>query len=427
MDVEFHYYINYIVALRAGFHHETAKKIAHSAQYVDDNTEGYTVLKKTSLEQYNNIVTQSVNPMLGVKDIVSIFPVFHFIPGNEIMKSSSLRRDGSCRYMTTTPNNKLARNCIAAALKSNDPYWMGIASHSFVDTWAHQNFTGLKDVYNCVEKHQTNKSGIGAKLLGLSPHLGHLDVFHLPDVPGTVWYDYRLKDMKVDNNSRFLEAAKALFEIYIKYTERSLLPNRPKDPHKAWNELEKILEAIFMNDFETLQKNLPGCDDLYRGSSFLMMKILGLNRSNRIEFYCQLAEKLEKSLGITNSQFCKYDKNKWLNGAIYETSESLELYEFAANDNTGVRESCYASALCDSGKSNYFAGSDSFGEQIKRKISTLLGLYKKLHFWRCNDYKTHDWYLFQEAAKKQHSFLINKVFRIMKKDLVAMKRENLIP
>ncbi len=103
MDTEFHYYINYVIALRAGFSPNTAYKIAYSAQYVDDNTEIYTVLQKTNLEQYSNIISQSINPILSVKDIISIYPVFHFIPGDEIIKTSKLRRDGECRYMTTTP------------------------------------------------------------------------------------------------------------------------------------------------------------------------------------------------------------------------------------------------------------------------------------------------------------------------------------
>ena len=134
MDIEFHYYVNYIIALQAGFTSPNAYRIAYSAQYIDDNTESYTILQNTNLSQYHHIITQSLNPTLSVKDIISIYPIFHFIPGNELWKSSNMRRAGECRHMSTTPNNKLARNCLITALQSNDKHWIDIASNSLINT-----------------------------------------------------------------------------------------------------------------------------------------------------------------------------------------------------------------------------------------------------------------------------------------------------
>lgn len=426
MDTEFHYYINYIIALRAGFAPEKAYKIAYSAQYVDDNTESYTVLQKTNLEQYSNIITQSINPTLSVKDIISIYPVFHFIPGDDIIRTSMLRRDGECRYMTTFPNNKLARKCLKNALESKDPYWIGIASHAFVDTWAHQNFTGLKDVYNAVEKHQTNKTclGFNKELLGLSSFVGHADVLGLPDTPNTVWYDYRLKDMKVDNNERFLSAAKVLFEMYIKYADKNLLINIPKDPTEAWNDLEKTIKAIFTSDLESLENFLGEYYDSGEQSRVLIMKILGLNKMQRIGFYMKLIEKLENEIGIKNPQFEKYDKNKWINKAFYETTDTIQSYNITANDNQELPEKTCEFALCDSAHNTYASNLTNIGEQLKRKFNTLLGIYKKLYLWKGDDHKSHDWYGFQEAAKKQHSYMIDRVVMIMRKDIHMMKRAN---
>ncbi len=34
MDIEYHFYITYIIALRAGFDKNTAYKIAYSSQYI---------------------------------------------------------------------------------------------------------------------------------------------------------------------------------------------------------------------------------------------------------------------------------------------------------------------------------------------------------------------------------------------------------
>jgi hypothetical protein len=423
MDTEFHYYINYIIALRAGFAPEIAYKIAYSAQYVDDNTESYTILQKVNLDIYSNIITQSINPTLSVKDMISIYPVFHFIPGDDIIRSSSLRRDGECRYMTTTPNNKLARNTLINALKSSNPYWIGIASHGFVDTWAHQNFTGLKDKYNCVDKHQTNKTLLGKNVLGLSAYVGHADVLHLPDTPNTIWYDYRLKDMKIDNNERFLDAAKNIFEMYLKYADKSLLINIPSNPESAWNELESAIKAIFVSDLEFLQSFLGKYYEIKSKSTHLIMQILGINKSYRIEFYKQLAKKIEAELGITNSEFDKYDKNKWLNKALYETLDTIQSYDTTANDNNIQYEAKCAFSLSDSANQEYYSGFD-IGDQIKRKISSLLGVYKKLYMWR-NNHKYNDWYHFQEAAKTHHSYIIDKVIRIMRKDIKMMQQTNI--
>ncbi len=269
-----------------------------------------------------------------------------------------------------------------SVLKSKDPYWIGIASHAFVDTWAHQNFTGLKDVYNAVEKHQTNKVcfGFSKELLGLSAFVGHADVLGLPDTPNTIWYDYRLKNMKIDNNERFLNAARCLFEMYIKYADKNLLVNMPSDPMLAWNELEKTIKAIFTSDLDAL-KNLLG--EYYNSgeqSKLLIMKILGLNKIQRIGFYMNLIEKLESEIGIENSQFDKYDKNKWINKAFYETTDTIQSYDITANDSQKISENLCEYVLCDNAKSTYTANFTNIGEQLKQKFNTLLGIHKNYTF-----------------------------------------------
>jgi hypothetical protein len=419
MDIEFHYYINYIVATKAGFFPDIAHKIAYSAQYIDDNSDEYTILEKGSLTQYNNIVTQSLNPTLNFKEILSIFPVFHFIPGDDILRSSSLRRDGLFRHMSTTPDCKLARNCLKTAIKNKDPYWIGIASHAYADTWAHQNFTGLKDQYNAVEKHNCNNS----RLLKLDSCIGHTDVLHLPDSPSSVWYDYRLKEMKVNNCERFLDAAKNLFKMYLKYGDQTMFFNRPKRPEIAWNDLKSTLHSIFTNEFIYLEKILGKNCGSDSNTRFLIMKILGMNRAQRVEIYQNLAEKYETEVGLTQTYCKKYDKNQWLNNAIYSRSNSENNYDnHAANDNKIESKQLCSDVLCDSGQATYGC---SLGSTIKDKISSILKIYKKVYIWHDN-YRLSDWYKFQESAKKHHDYMISKVIRIAKKDMTFMKEKMLL-
>jgi hypothetical protein len=44
MDREFHSYMTYIIALRAGFETDDAYTIAYSSQYTDDNDTPYEIL-----------------------------------------------------------------------------------------------------------------------------------------------------------------------------------------------------------------------------------------------------------------------------------------------------------------------------------------------------------------------------------------------
>ncbi|MEW5746461.1 MAG: DUF6765 family protein [Nitrospirota bacterium] len=43
MDIEYHYYITFLIALRAGFKRDEAYKIAYASQYTDDNDTSYAI------------------------------------------------------------------------------------------------------------------------------------------------------------------------------------------------------------------------------------------------------------------------------------------------------------------------------------------------------------------------------------------------
>ncbi len=56
MDIEFHYYITYIVALKAGYSPHDAYLIAYSSQYSDDNTEEFEISEGTP-DNYHNYIS----------------------------------------------------------------------------------------------------------------------------------------------------------------------------------------------------------------------------------------------------------------------------------------------------------------------------------------------------------------------------------
>ncbi|WP_039454744.1 DUF6765 family protein [Candidatus Jidaibacter acanthamoebae] len=202
MDIEFHYYINYLIAVKAGFNLNQAYKIAYSAQFVDDNTEEIVVYNKEN-QPFNSVLTQSYIPFINQNKLTQTYLCFHFIPG-EFIEAAGLRKDNAKHLLATTPGSFLARKILRVSLDSQDLYQIGVASHAFADTWAHANFVGTYSDFNS-----------GNNLLNsLIPNLGHADYFNKPDRIDLIWHDDRLKVSEVNNKKKFIAAAKELFLEY---------------------------------------------------------------------------------------------------------------------------------------------------------------------------------------------------------------------
>ena len=223
MDIEFHYWVTGIIANRAGFSPQDAATIAYCSQYVDDNDVSLQIESRENGKSYGNFVSQTMNILKPKTDLMRIYPIFHFVPG-EPDAYSARRRDGKMHVLNTTPNNELANALLDEAFKSGNDvrlYRIGVATHAFADTWAHQNFVGYYDYFNNI--------GLDPK-----PDIGHSDAEHHPDWPAHRWDDNRLIDNEVNNKHRFLSASEALFHKYCDYLHTS-------DANQKWQALEKDL------------------------------------------------------------------------------------------------------------------------------------------------------------------------------------------
>jgi len=60
MDIEFHYYITHLIAVRAGFHPAEATTLAQAAQEIDDNHISISVSKGT-LTEYESLISQTMD------------------------------------------------------------------------------------------------------------------------------------------------------------------------------------------------------------------------------------------------------------------------------------------------------------------------------------------------------------------------------
>jgi hypothetical protein len=212
MEKDFHYYLIYSIARITGF--QDADIIAYSSQFVDDNNEGQFSIegKKVPFPNkiranggyYYPIMTQSLSPKsLDMMIQKYVYVPFHFLPGN-----STTRINGETNALSTKPNSKNARILLENALKSDNPYLIGIALHTYGDTWSHQNFTGLQEEWNSVYPwYRFDKS--------IAPNIGHAEVQHSPDIISEKWTDNRF-GIPIDNRKRALLATAEIYKAMRK-------------------------------------------------------------------------------------------------------------------------------------------------------------------------------------------------------------------
>lgn len=207
MNIEFHYYMMYLIAARAGFRPDDAYTIAYASNFVDDNDTVFTV-DKHGKSEYSNFISQTMDILRPKMKLMRIYPLFHFLPGDPLVETAR-RKDGRLHCLNTTPGSENAELIFDKALATHDLYRIGIASHAYADTWAHQNFVGYYENFNACK---------GVLEAGC-PNIGHADAMHNPDWPALVWKDRRLLGARerVDNKERFLEAAEHIFQKLRKH------------------------------------------------------------------------------------------------------------------------------------------------------------------------------------------------------------------
>jgi len=204
MEKDFHYYLIYAVAKTTGF--DRADIIATSSQFVDDNNEGQFSIddepagfpEKITADggHYYPIMTQSLSPK-SLNPYVQkyVYVPFHFIPGDDSVVIGEKRNP-----LGTTPDSPNAKAVLKKALESDNPYQLGIALHTYADTWSHQNFTGMQESWNSVYPWYNFFKSI-------VPNIGHAEAGHSPDVISEEWTDHRLGEKVVNWRRAFRATA----------------------------------------------------------------------------------------------------------------------------------------------------------------------------------------------------------------------------
>lgn len=285
MDIEFHYYITYILSRKAGYSKDDAYTIAYSSQYTDDNTHRYYVNYKDG-GHYLNEISQTMDITKPSAKRQKIYPLFHFIPGgNEAEETCSFDCDDK-KCFVTIPNSENANLLLKTAIESQDLYRIGIAVHAFADTYSHQNFLGFKN------------KGNARNLVDLIPNIGHADFRHEPDKVHNDWKDMRLGENAavVNNDDRFMEAAKQIF-IHLYKSKNS--QSNDNDATAKFDELNleiKLREAMKESYW------------------------LGSDSEARVESYKKICQELD-------SEDYQYDSKKWRHAAVKKEKIELDIFD----------------------------------------------------------------------------------------------------
>lgn len=247
MDIDFHYYMTKTLAIYAGFNEQEAQDIAYANQYTDDSVD-FRPMFIGNLPKINfgdllindnlfDPVTTAHNKQTIIGGVMNTAQLrtyisFHFIP--EKVYSGS----GNYNYLTK-PNGEIARGLMDLAIQEvisskNDPekrtialIKLGIASHSYIDTWAHQNFSGrfsiaenkvteIEEFENEVWiKKENPTSEFLTNFAGTA--IGHAKAGYRPDMAHIIWrYLNPFGRIERNNPEIFMQAAKALFEYLSK-------------------------------------------------------------------------------------------------------------------------------------------------------------------------------------------------------------------
>ena len=225
MNIDFHYGVIYLVSRLAGLEKPDAETVAHCCQYVDDATVT-GMLEFVGGESYERFASaHKMFDYMNISDTSDkrIWAPFHFLPAGE---GSTLEDKSICK-----PDSAIARDMVAHAIENreaeNSLHRLGVTLHVYVDTWAHQNFTGTISDHNVVKSltsdDYSHETWLGklrqfvddivhttqSNFLDFVVKLGHGAALHFPDQPWAKWQYENGHGLTFqrDNLPIFMEAA----------------------------------------------------------------------------------------------------------------------------------------------------------------------------------------------------------------------------
>ncbi|MBD2111191.1 MULTISPECIES: DUF6765 family protein [Cyanophyceae] len=233
MQIDFHHGVTYVCARLAGFEHQEADIVAHSAQYVDDSTQA-GLIRFDNGAMFDRI--SSAHKMLDYRNFkelanCKVWIPFHFLPGNGGLPAGQDPPGTFIEKLICRPNSPVAqtmvRECIEQRYRSYGLHRLGITLHVFADTWAHQGFAGVSHEINSARDlvdgndrpDQSLMNRLKGFFIGGALPLGHGTVLSNPDKPYLRWGYTNGRGEKIsrDNPKDYLAAANELCKAMQRY------------------------------------------------------------------------------------------------------------------------------------------------------------------------------------------------------------------
>ncbi len=230
MQKDFHFYATMVLARAAGFNADDARIIATASQYVDDSTEyqpidikvnGYMLRFDPTCSSYDSIDLSNLDWTNQKK----VWIPFHFLPERLFKPRKSL----DFSYVTA-PASIFARSLLKEAIHEPLNRYklrlvrIGIAMHTYGDSFSHSCFSGRHNKENNVQKmalwrkNNWDESIFRKTFLNLAPQIGHAEAGCYPDYPFQKWRCKLNNDFEIkrDNVVVFLEAAESMYFQFTK-------------------------------------------------------------------------------------------------------------------------------------------------------------------------------------------------------------------
>lgn len=320
MQKDFHFYCIAVLARAAGFEKEDALIIAYASQYVDDSTESELI--RLNVAKGNLRFDPVRTAYAGLELVMSmswsaqkrVWIPFHYIPPNSFHAESS-----DTFSFVTQPDSPFARMLLEQV--ASEPLEnhkrrlcrMGIALHTYADTWAHQRFSGRRNrLENDVEDIGVKVNGSYRKLkaenilLDAAPQIGHAEAGFFPDLTYQKWRyrprrpPGRKRYVERDNVAEFLQASET---IYNWLREMS----KPNAPVLQW---ESELKPELCNLFEGPRVVEPDLTD------HLSMRAYRSYHTQDLDERCKRWKKAFADLFAPRPEEYSYDREHWRKKAL---------------------------------------------------------------------------------------------------------------
>ena len=234
MQIDFHHAVTYVIARLAGFAHEQAAIVGHSAQYVDDATIPGTIAFDNGALYARISSAHKAFDYRNSDELANhqVWIPFHFLPGNGGLPAGENPEGSFIQKLICRPDSHVARDMLRECITQRDRDYglhrLGITMHVYADTWAHQGFAGVNHKVNeardlTVGRDEQKDANLIARMANFFVSnvlpLGHGAVLSNPDKPFLVWgYRNGLGDrITRDNPTDFLAAAEHMCMAMRRY------------------------------------------------------------------------------------------------------------------------------------------------------------------------------------------------------------------